>query len=85
MEVEKIRVIDPMPVVGDKLYDFYFAVLSNIEVYLRLGKERVFSFFDDYDSEYKQALFTIALYVRMSRAAVYDVAHLPDYIRLYEQ
>ena len=85
VEVEKIRVIDPMPAVGDKLYDFYFAVLSNIEVFLKLGRERVFGFFDGYSDEYKQALFTIALYVRMSRAAVYDIAHLSDYIRLYEQ
>ena len=30
MQDNKIKVIDPMCVVGDKLYDFYFAIFSNV-------------------------------------------------------
>ena len=78
-----VRVIDPMPVVGDKLYDFYFAILSNIGIFPELGLDYIFSFFDEYDRGYKKALLTIALYVRMSRAAVYDKANLEVYENLY--
>ena len=80
-----IRVIDPMPVIGDKLYDFYFAILSNIGIFPELGLDYIFSFFDEYDRDYKEALLTIALYVRTSRAAAYDQAHLDRYIELYSE
>ena len=80
-----IRVIDPMPVVGDKLYDFYFAILSNIGIFPELGLDYIFSFFDEYDRAYKQALLTIALYIRMSRAAVYDAKNLGKYIEMYTE
>ena len=80
-----IRVIDPMPVVGDKLYDFYFAILSNIGIFPELGLDYIFSFFDEYDAEYKKAILTIALYVRMSRAAVYDTKNLDKYIEMYTE
>ena len=79
----KIRVIDPMPMVGDRLYDFYFAVLSNTKIFAELGLDYILSFFEGYDVEYRKALITIALYVRTSRAAVYDTANLDKYIELY--
>lgn len=79
-----IRAIDPMPMVGDRLYDFYFAILSNTRIFAELGMDYIMSFFDGYDLEYKEALLTIALYVRMSRAAVYDLGNLDKYITLYE-
>ena len=79
-----IRAIDPMPMVGDRLYDFYFAVLSNVKIFAELGWDYIMSFFEGYDLEYKEALMTIALYVRMSRAAAYDLANLDKYITLYE-
>ena len=83
---KKIRVIDPMPAVGDRLYDFYFAILSNVKIFAELGEDYFFKFFDDgYTREYKKALLTIALYVRMSRAAVYDKANLGAYKKLYAE
>ena len=42
----KIRVIDPMPVVGDRLYDFYFAVLSNVDIFRELSADYIFGFFE---------------------------------------
>lgn len=79
----KIRVIDPMPVVGDRLYDFYFAILSDTDIFEDLSEDYFLGFFDGYEMEYKKALLTIALYVRMSRAAKYDKANLNKYIKLY--
>ena len=85
IEDGKIRVIDPMPAVGDYLYDFYFALLSNVSIFLELSADYVYSFFTDRDLEYKKALTIVALYVRMSRAALYDKDRLQSYIQLYEQ
>ena len=81
---QTIRVIDPMPMVGDRMYDFYLAVLSNVAIFRDLGEEYLMQFFADADLRYRRALMVIALYVRMSRAAHYDNEHLPDYERLYE-
>jgi hypothetical protein len=80
-----IRAIDPMPMVGDKIYDFYFAVLSNVRIFAELGLDYILSFFDEYDENYKKALLLIALYVRMSRAAAYDKDNLGKYIELYNE
>jgi hypothetical protein len=79
----KIRVIDPMPVVGDRLYYFYFAILSDADIFEDLSEDYFLGFFDGYELSYKKALLTVALYVRMSRAAKYDKKNLGKYKRLY--
>jgi fructosamine-3-kinase len=83
LENGKIRVIDPMPVVGDYLYDFYFALLSNVGIFTHLGADYVYGFFPERELSYKRAVLTVALYVRMSRAATYDKENLPSYFDLY--
>ena len=80
-----IRVIDPMPVVGDPLYDFYFALLSDPDIFTKVTPEYVFGFFFGWGRDYKHALFVIALYVRMSRAWRYDHEHFDAYVQLYEK
>ena len=74
--------IDDMAFMNSYLYDFYFALLSNVKIFTHLGMDYVLSYFER-DLEYKKALLIIALYVRMSRAAAYDAEHLQDYIDLY--
>ena len=83
LENGRIRVIDPMPVVGDYLYDFYFALLSDVDIFMHLGADYVYSFFPERDLSYKCAVLTVALFVRMSRAATYDKKNLPSYFDLY--
>lgn len=83
LEDGRIRVIDPMPVVGDCLYDFYFALLSDVDIFTHLGADYVYSFFPDRDLSYKRAILTVALFVRTSRAASYDKDNLPAYFDLY--
>ena len=80
----RIRVIDPMPVVGDYLYDFYFAILSNTNIFTIVGADYIYSFFER-DMEEKKALLTIALYVRMSRAFKYDRENFDAYTRVYAE
>jgi hypothetical protein len=80
---KRIRVIDPMPLVGDFLYDFYFAVFSNPRIFEDVSKDTVYRYFTGYDRSYKEALATIALYVRTSRAAAYDMEHFEIYKEKY--
>jgi len=80
----KIYVIDPMPAVGDYLYDFYFAVLSDTDIFTKVGEDYIFSFFDR-DMAEKKALATIALYVRMSRAFKYDRENFEAYVKMYQE
>lgn len=80
----RIRVIDPMGVVGDPLYDFYFAILSDSDIYMQLDVNQILEYFDR-DMEYKRALFLIVLYIRMSRAHKYDIDSFDNYINLYER
>ena len=77
-----IKVIDPMGVVGDYLYDFYFAILSNVDIFMNLDIDKILSYFDR-DLEYKKALFLIVLYIRMSRAFKYDRDNYGKYLELY--
>ena len=81
----QIRVIDPMPVVGDPLYDFYFAVLSDTDIFTKVGADFIYGFFFGRGKDYKKALLTVALYVRMSRAWLYDREHFDAYVKLYER
>ena len=78
----KIKVIDPMGVIGDQLYDFYFATLSTSALFTNI--DLILSYFDK-DINYKKALFYIVLYIRMSRAYKYDRNHFDKYLELYER
>ena len=80
-----INVIDPMPMVGDPLYDFYFAILSDPEIFTKVTPEYIYSYFFGWGKDYKHALLTIALYVRMSRAWLYDHEHFDLYVQLYNR
>lgn len=78
----KIKVIDPMCVIGDPLYDFYFATLSTPALFTNI--DLILSYYDK-DIEYKKALFNIVLYIRMSRCYVYNRNQFNKYIELYNQ
>ena len=78
----KIKVIDPMGVVGDTLYDFYFATLSTPSLFT--NTELILSYYDR-DIEYKKALFNIVLYIRMSRSYKYNRNNFDKYLELYNR
>lgn len=86
----KIQVIDPMPVIGDNLYDLYFAVLSNASIakYLLEDKEnikKILAFAESEDMSYKKALFTVCVYIRLGRCSKYNPGNLQTYIELYNK
>ena len=76
------KVIDPMPLVFDPLYDFYFASLSSSFLFMNL--EKILSYYDR-PFEYKKYLFLIVFYIRMSRSYMYDKEHFEDYVKIYKK
>lgn len=80
----EINVIDPMPVVGDKLYDFYFSIYSDTDIFDYVSKEHILSYFEE-DETIKNAMLTIAFFIRMSRAYVYDKQFFHIYTKYYEE
>ena len=79
---DKLKVIDPMPLVFDPLYDFYFAVLSSN--FLFNDMDDIYKYYDR-DLIYKKNLLLIVFYIRMSRAYVYDKEHFEDYLKIYKK
>ena len=75
-----LRVIDPMPLVFDPLYDFYFACLSNS--FLLIELDYIFKFYNR-DIDYKRNLLIIVFYIRMSRSYMYDKEHFNNYLNIY--
>lgn len=80
----KIKVIDPMGVIGDHLYDFYFAIFSDSLIFTNTELDYILSFYNN-DLEYKKALLTIVVYIRMSRAHKYDINNFDKYLELYNK
>lgn len=78
-----INVIDPMGVIGDYLYDFYFALLSDYSITDDLDLEFVLSYFDRKE-KYKKALFVIVYYIRMCRAYKYNKADYERFLKDYK-
>ncbi|MBO5529785.1 MAG: hypothetical protein J5970_00095 [Bacilli bacterium] len=76
---KKIYVIDPIPLVGDPLYDFYFAIFTNTNIFKDLDVDYILSFFDDRDYEYKRALMIICFFIRLRRSSKYDPENIPIY------
>ncbi len=73
-----IRVIDPMPVVGDILYDFYFAIFSSVKLFRNLRETMILDFLPG-DRKYKVALMNVVLFIRMCRCYL----HHPDDFDVY--
>lgn len=79
---DKIQVIDPMPVIGDNLYDFYFSILSNSKIFENIKLNQILELFER-DNTYKKELFYIVLFIRLARAYKYDKLNFEKYINLY--
>lgn len=80
----KIKVIDPMPVVGDYLYDFYFSIFSDVSIFESTNLNSILKYFDR-DDTYKRAMVIITFFIRMSRSYVYDKDHFNAYLDYYNK
>lgn len=75
----KIKVIDPMPLIGDYLYDFYYAIFSDADIFGNLDINYILKFFDK-NIEYQKNMIKIVLYIRMCRAWKYNKNQFETYI-----
>jgi len=73
-----------MPVVGDYLYDFYFSLYSDTDLFTNLDIKEILKYFER-DIKIKKALLTITFFIRMSRAYVYDKPFFHLYTKYYEE
>lgn len=74
-----VGVIDPMPVIGDYLYDLLFAVVSNVNILSSVSLEDIYSLVDE-PVEKVKALLTVVLYCRISRCLKYHPKDVDIYI-----
>ncbi len=63
--------IDPMGLVGDPLYDFFFAIYSDYHIFKDVSFNDLLKYFN-VDLEYKKAIMYITFIIRMCRTYKYD-------------
>ena len=74
-----VGVIDPMPVIGDYLYDLLFAIVSNVNLLSSVTLDDMYSLVDE-PSEKIKALLTVVLYCRISRCLKYHPQDIDIYM-----
>lgn len=79
-----VGVIDPMPVIGDYLYDLLFAVVSNVDILSSITLEKLCSLVNEPEEKVK-ALLTIVLYCRISRCLKYHPKDIDIYMEFWNK
>ena len=79
-----VAAIDPIPLVGDKLYDILFALVSNIDLIPYLSMDFLTSYTGEPDEKIT-AMLKVVLYCRICRCAKYDKELIEPYISFGER
>lgn len=79
-----IGVIDPMPVIGDPLYDSIFAMVSNKDLLQTLSIEKISNLTNEPQEKVK-AMLTIVLYSRISRCIKYQPNDIDTYVKFWDK
>ena len=79
-----VGVIDPMPVIGDSLYDLLFAVVSNVNILSSFSLEDLYNLVDEPQEKIK-AMLTIVLYCRISRCLKYHPKDIDVYMEFWNK
>jgi len=77
-----VGVIDPMPVIGDYLYDLLFAIVSNVNIISNITLEKLYSLINE-PIEKIHAMLTIVLYCRISRCLKYHPQDIDIYMNFW--
>jgi len=77
-----VGVIDPMPVIGDYLYDLLFAIVSNVQIVSNIGIQKIYEIIDEPKEKIKSMLI-IVLYSRISRCLKYHPQDIDIYIEYW--
>ena len=79
-----VGVIDPMPVLGDYLYDLLFAIVSNVNLLSSLSLDEIYSLVDE-PEEKVRAMLTVVLYCRISRCLKYHPKDVEVYMEVWKK
>lgn len=79
-----VGIIDPMPVIGDPLYDILFAISSNIDLLNSITLEELYLLLKE-PTKKVNAMFVIVLYSRMSRCLKYHPQDFNIYFNLWNK
>lgn len=79
-----IGIIDPMPVIGDSLYDILFAFASNVQIINTLTLDKI-CFFTNEPKEKVISLLAIVLYSRISRCLKYHPQDISIYMNWWNE
>lgn len=71
--------IDPIPTIGDPLYDMIFALVSNIDILPRIPLEYLYEILEGPNEKIK-AMFTVVLFSRLGRCLNHHKADFDTYI-----
>lgn len=77
-----VGIIDPMPVIGDYLYDLLYAIVSNVQVVSSITFEDIIKLVDE-PKEKVFYLLLIVLYSRIYRCLKYNSAYIDVYIKFW--
>ena len=78
-----VGVIDPMPVIGDSLYDLLFAIVSNVNILSSFTLEDLYSLIDEPQEKIK-AMLVVVLYCRISRCLKYNPQDIEAYMEVWK-
>ena len=79
-----IGVIDPMPIIGDPLYDLLFAIVSNKDILKNITLEKIYSLANE-PKEKINAMLTIVLYSRIARCIKYQPQDIDTYLNYWNK
>lgn len=76
-------VIDPMGVIGDPLYDFLFAIVSNVDVVSNVNIDDL-SVIANEDKDKVMAMLGVTLFSRISRCLKYHKEDIDVYMKIWQ-
>lgn len=79
-----VGAIDPMPVIGDYLYDLFSAVFSNAGIASKLSLEEILNLVDE-PRDKMIDMIVIVLYIRISRCLKYHPVDIGVYMRVWDE
>ena len=79
-----VGVIDPMPVIGDSLYDLLFAICSNTKILTHFTLNDILCLTGESTKKVK-ALFAVVLYSRISRCLKYHPKDINIYMEYWNK
>lgn len=79
-----VGAIDPMPVIGDYLYDLFSAVFSNAGIVSKLSLEEILNLVDE-PRDKMIDMIVVVLYIRISRCLKYHPGDIGVYMRVWDE